>query len=36
MELSSSNQNLSQFKHNPNAYELGIFEQIEGTCECCG
>lgn len=36
MESNSSNQNLPQFKYNPNAYELGVFEQFEGVCECCG
>ena len=28
--------NLPNFKYNPNAYELDIFEEFEGTCECCG
>ena len=31
-----NNKSLPQFKYNPNAYELDIFERFNGTCECCG
>lgn len=26
---------LPQFKYSPNAYEIGVFEQEEGTCSIC-